>query len=162
MKGFTKYLAGAAGAAALTLTAAAPAQAQTWDRHRDRGGIDAGDVITGVAVIGGIAAILSALSRDGNRYSQPVRAQYRNHYSGAVNACAYQAQRAFNGGQVSVTDVDQRGNGRYQVHGVIDAGYGFGGQSRFGGFDRFDRRTQRVAFECTARADGRITRFDIS
>ena len=67
MKALTKYLAGAAAAAALTVSAAAPAEAQ-WRDRRDRDGIDAGDIITGVAVVGGIAAILGALDNDGNRY----------------------------------------------------------------------------------------------
>ena len=157
MKALTKYLTGAAAAAALTVTAAAPAQAQYRD-YRDRDGIDAGDIITGVAVIGGIAAILGALDNDGNRYGYNNRYRYQNDYRTAVNACAYQAERYARGGRVSVTDVDRRGRNSYRVRGVVDAGFGgYGGY----GYDRYDRYNQRIVFECDARANGRITDFDV-
>ncbi len=162
MKALTKYAAGAATAAALTLTAASPAQAQSWDRHyRDRDGIDVGDVIAGVAVIGGIAAIASALGRDGNRYGYDNRYRYRNDYRAAVNACAYQAERYARGGRVSIVDIDRRGNNRYRVEGVIDAAYG--GYDRYNRYDRrgYGNYVQRVHFDCEARANGRITDFDI-
>jgi hypothetical protein len=62
MKKISKIVTGAAAAALVTTGfAAAPAEAQryrTYDHRyydRDRG-IDAGDVIAGVAIIGGIAA----------------------------------------------------------------------------------------------------------
>ena len=171
MKGITKFLTGAAAAAALTVSAAAPAQAQ-YRHDRDRG-IDAGDIITGVAVIGGIAAILGAFDRDGGRYGYDNRYRYRDGYENAVNACAIEAER-FGRGQVQVTDVDRRGNDRYRVEGVIQAGYG-GYDRRYDSrydrrydsrYDRYDRRSygrydQRVEFECTARGNGRITDFDI-
>ena len=67
MKTLTKYLAGAATVAALTLSAASPAAAQSWDR-RDRDGIDVGDIATGIAVVGGIAALISAFDNGGSRY----------------------------------------------------------------------------------------------
>ena len=168
MKAFTKYLAGAAAAAAMTVTAASPAQAQIFGRDRyDRGGIDAGDIVTGVAVLGGIAAIMSAFGRDGNRYGYDNRYQYRNDYQNAVNACGYQAERYARGGQVSVLDIDRRGSNSYRVRGVIDAGYGNYGNygrydnrygSRYGNYGRYD---QRVEFACTARANGRVTDFDV-
>ena len=179
MKALSRYFAGAAAAAALTVGAAAPAQAQSWDRYRDRGGIDAGDIITGVAVVGGIAAILSALGRDRNRYGTygyetGYGNDYRNDYRNAVNACAYQAER-YGQGQVSVTDVDRRGYNSYRVSGVIQADYNRGGYDRYdryGRSDRYDRydrygRSDRygyarqVRFECTARANGRVTDFDM-
>ena len=134
MTAITKYLAGAAAAAALTVTAASPAQAQVFGRDRnDNGGIDTGDIITGVAVIGGIAAIAAALSRDGNRndngYGYDNRYSYRNDYQAAVNACGNDAQRYSQGGQVSVIDIDRRNGDTYRVRGVIDAGYaGYGNQ----------------------------------
>ena len=79
MKALTKYLAGAATVAALTLSAASPAQAQSWDRHRDRDGIDVGDVVTGVALLGGIAAVISAIDGGGDRYGYG-RPGYRYGY----------------------------------------------------------------------------------
>lgn len=166
MKGITKILTGAAAAAALTATMAVPAQAQSWDR-RDRDGIDVGDIVTGVAVIGGIAAILGAFDRDRDRYGHDNRYRYRDGYQTAVNACSYEAQRYGRGGNVQITDVDRRSNDRYRVEGVIQAGYGGYGHDRYDRrYDsRYDRRynryDQRVEFECTARGNGRVTDFDI-
>lgn len=63
MKTFTKTLVGTAAAAAVAVSSATPAMA------RDGGGIDAGDVIAGALIIGGIAAIAAAASDDdGDRY----------------------------------------------------------------------------------------------
>ena len=69
MNKISKLVTGAAAAALVTTGfAAAPAQAQSYRYYdRDRG-IDVGDVVAGVAIIGGIAAIASALGRDGDRY----------------------------------------------------------------------------------------------
>lgn len=187
MKALTKTLAGAAAAAALTVTAASPAQAQIFGRDRhDRGGLDAGDIITGVAVVGGIAAILGAFGRDGDRYGYDNRYRYRDDYTQAVNACGYQAERYGQGGRISVTDVERRGSNSYRVRGVIDAGYAnygsygrydarydrrddrygrydprddrYGRSDRYGNYGRYD---QRVEFACTARSNGRVTDFDI-
>ena len=138
MKALTKYLAGAATAAALTITAASPAQAQIFGRDRyDRDGIDASDIVTGVAVIGGIAAILGAFNRDGDRYGYDNRYRYRDHYQSAVNACGAEAQRYGQGGQISITEVDRRGNDSYRVRGVVDAGY-----NAYGNNGRYDARYQ--------------------
>ena len=154
MKALTKYLTGAAAAAALTVTAAAPAQAQYRD-YRDRDGIDAGDIITGVAVIGGIAAILGALDNDGNRYGYNNRYRYQNDYRTAVNACAYQAERYARGGRVSVTDVDRRDYATFRVRGRIDVpDYDYG---RWGG-RRYD--IDREGFTCHAQG-GRIVQFRV-
>ncbi len=159
MKAVTRYFAGAAAAAAMMAGAAAPAQAQSWDRYRDRGGIDAGDIIAGVAVLGGIAAIVSALDRDTNRYGHDNRYRYRDDYRGAVNACAHEAQRLARGANVRITDVDQRGSNRYRVEGVIDARSGYANQWRGNRFDQYGRHASRVGFECTAYGNGRITGF---
>ena len=49
----------------MAVASAAPAQAQWRERDRDRGnGIDAGDVIAGALIIGGIAAVASAARRN--------------------------------------------------------------------------------------------------
>ena len=164
MKKISKLLTGAAAAAVMTVSAAAPAEAQYRYRDRDRG-IDVGDVITGVAVVGGIAAIVSALGRDGDRYGYDSRYRYRDDYSAAVNACGYQAER-YGRGRVSVTDVDRRGSNSYRVRGVIqgsDYAYNRGYDSRYGrdyGYDRYGRGDQ-LSFSCTARSNGRVTDFDI-
>jgi hypothetical protein len=169
MKKLTKFLAGAVGAATLSVSLAAPAEAQRYyrdyDRRYDRG-IDAGDVIAGVAVIGGIAAIASALSRDGSRYGYDNRYRYRDGYRYAVNSCAYQAER-YGRGRVQITDVDRIGSDRYRVRGIINGGYDQydRGYDRrwdrdygYGDFDRYDRD----GFTCTARGNGRITNFRLN
>ena len=95
MKSISKALIGTVAAGAMAMGAASPAQAQ-W-RDRDRGdGIDAGDIIAGALIIGGIAAIASAAGNDG-----------------------------------------------------------------YDRYDRYDRYNQRIVFECDARANGRITDFDV-
>jgi hypothetical protein len=165
MNTFSKLSAGAA-AAAMTLSLAAPAEAQYYDRsyrdYRYDRGISAGDIITGVAVLGGIAAIASALGRDGSGYGS----RYRDDYRNAVNSCAYEAERAGRG-RVHITDIDRRNNYSYRVRGTIDGGYGYdnrGYDSRYGG--RYDNRyygeTRRTGFTCWARGDGRINDFRIN
>ena len=164
MNKISKLVTGAAAAALVTTGfAAAPAQAQSYRYYdRDRG-IDVGDVVAGVAIIGGIAAIASALGRDGDRYGYDNRSRYRNDSRSAVNTCGYQAERYARGGRVSVTDVDRRGNG-YRVRGVVDSG---GGYDRYGrndryGYDRYDRYDARVAFSCDTDRYGRIRDFDVN
>ena len=167
MKAVSKIFTGAAAAALVTTGfAAAPAQAQY--RH-DRGGIDTGDIITGVAILGGIAAIASALGRDDDRYDRRYDRGYRQRgYTAAVEACGYEAQR-IGRGQVRITDVDRTGNNRYRVRGVVEAGYDRydrGYDRRYGRYDRRDRydrydRRGRDDFTCYARANGRITDFRI-
>ena len=163
MKNINKLITGAAAGAMLTVTAAAPAEAQYYGR-RDR--VDTGDVITGVAILGGIAAIAAAVGNDGSRYGYGQRYRYRNGYSAAVNACGYQAQR-YGRGQVQILDVDRRGGDSYRVRGVISGGY-----DRYdGGFDRrYDRdygrndfdRGDRDGFSCTALGNGRVVNFRIN
>jgi hypothetical protein len=171
MKKISKVVTGAAAAAVMSVSFAAPADAQYRYRDRYDRGIDAGDVITGVAIIGGIAAIASALDRDGRSYGYNNRYRYRDAYSQAVNACGYEAERYGRGGRISVTDVDRRGNG-YRVRGVIDAGgYGYdrGGYGRGGygydwgyGYDRSNRYDARTAFTCKTDRYGRIRDFDVN
>jgi hypothetical protein len=175
MKAISKLATGAAAAAMLTLAAAAPAEAQ-YRRH-DRG-VDTGDIITGIAVLGGIAAIASALDRDGSRYGYGYRDRYRDGYSNAVEACAREAQR-IGRGRVQITDVDRTGNSRFRVRGVVrnDYGYGSGGYGRNDGYgrsdrydryDRYDRgdrysgygRDGREDFSCYANRSGRILDFN--
>ena len=157
MKAISKTMLGAGAAAVAALGFAAPAEAQYRDRYRDRDGIDAGDIITGVAVLGGIAAIASALDRDGSRYGYGYRDRYRGGYNYAVQACGQEAQRMARG-RVQITDVDRVGNDRYRVRGVVQAGYGGygGGYDRY---DRYDRGYGRDDFTCVARGSGRITDF---
>ncbi len=165
MKKLPEYVAGAAGAAMLSVSFAAPADAQWGDRwrHRDRG-IDAGDVITGVAIIGGIAAIASALNRDGDRYGYGNRYRYRDNYRDSVNACGYEADR-YGRGRISITEVDRRDNG-YRVRGVIENGGGYDRYDRYNRYDRYDRYDRRYdarsAFTCWTDHYGRVRDFRVN
>ncbi|HEX8511802.1 MAG TPA: hypothetical protein VF688_01705 [Allosphingosinicella sp.] len=178
MKAISKTMLGAGAAAVASLSFAVPAEAQYRDRYRDRGGIDAGDIITGIAVLGGIAAISSAIGRDDSRYGYGYGNRYRGHYNYAVQSCAREAQRMARG-QVQILDVDRVGHDRYRVRGIVQAGYGGG----YGGYDRgydsrysrgydsrydrgYDSRYDRGYghygrddFTCVARGSGRITDF---
>ena len=127
MKTLTRTLVGGVAAGAMALAAASPAQAQ-WrgDRHdRDRG-IDAGDVIAGALIIGGIAAIASAASRDRDDYRyRGYDRGYRDDPRSAVEQCVYAAERGASryswGGRAEVTDirdVDTKRNG-YKIKGRI-------------------------------------------
>ncbi|WP_114954418.1 hypothetical protein [Sphingosinicella terrae] len=153
MKAFSKILTGGVAAAALAVTAASPAQAQSWDRYRDRDrGIDAGDIITGVAVVGGIAALIAALDNGNDRYRYDRGYGYGNGYDrygygspqAAVNACGRQAQRY--GRNIRITDLD-RTDGYYRVRGRIDTvDYDYGRWNR--GYD-----VDRERFTCYARGN---------
>ena len=163
MKAVSKFLI-ASGAAAMTLAAAAPAEAQYRYRDRDRG-IDAGDVITGVAILGGIAAIASAMDRDGSRYGYGYRSRYQGGYNYAVQSCGAEAQR-YGRGRVQITDVDRTGNNSFRVRGVIGGGYDAydrGYDRRYDrDFGRYDSdRGDRDGFTCFVRSNGRIQDFRV-
>ena len=158
-------LAGAAAAVAAVSAAPASAQYRYDDRYDRRGGIDAEDIAVGVAVIGGMAAILNAFDRDGGRYGYDNRYRHRDSYSAAVNSCGMQAER-YGRGQVRITDVDRRSSNRYEVEGVIEGGGNYGG---YGGYDRgyggrYDPRYGNnndygERFTCVAYSNGRIAEF---
>lgn len=122
MKTITKALVGSVAAGAMAMASAAPAQAQGRDR-RDNDGISAGDIIAGALIVGGIAAVASAGSRD--------RYDYRGDYRGggssrsAVEQCVYAAERnasrySYGGGAkvTDIRDIDQKRDG-YTVKGRI-------------------------------------------
>jgi hypothetical protein len=170
-----KYLSKAtlALAAAATAITATPAQAGRFDRD----GIDAGDVIAGALIIGGIAAVAVAASskdRDG-RYDD--RYDRRGDYSrggydysdrrfgsrAAVDQCVRAAQRqASRFGRARVTDVTKidRVRGGYEVRGRIvveERGYGRGRDNwdRYGNrYDRYNDGYDKGKFSCFARYDG--------
>ena len=77
MAGMFRKSAAAFALLASVSMAATPALARDrgwggdWGRHRDR--VDAGDVITGILIIGGIAAIASAASNDEKRQRERER-----------------------------------------------------------------------------------------
>jgi hypothetical protein len=167
-----KILLGTA-AAALTVISASPASAQYYDRYRSRSNT-AEDIAVGVAVVGGVAAILGALDRDGGRYGygygsrDRYRNDYRDNYGAAVNSCGAEAQREGQGGRVRITDVSRSGGDRYRVEGVVESGYGGGYGGRYDRNDgrdggRYDSREYSrdygERFTCVAFGNGRIADF---
>ena len=114
----------------MALAGATPVQA----KHRDRDGIDAGDVIAGALIIGGIAAVASAASknrdrdyryRDGYRYRDRDRYGYdygyrRGNPRRAIEKCVRAVERdarraGFRYADVTeIRDVDDRKRGGEQ------------------------------------------------
>lgn len=140
-KTITKGALGTVAAGAMALASATPAAAQ--DRHRDRG-VDAGDVIAGAVIIGGIAALAGAFDnndrRDRNYRDRNYRGdRYNTRHNGnrgynrgaerAVERCIRTAERQarrFGGWRFAdvtqVRDIDRtrygfRVQGRMQVQG---------------------------------------------
>lgn len=163
MKTITKALAKGTVATfvagAMVASAAAPAAAQDYRRDRDRGGISAGDVIAGAVILGGIAAVASASSRDRgysydynygragyDRYNRGYNGGYYDNYRNgnprqAIELCVRTAERdasRYSYGRADVTDirdVDYNSRG-YTVKGRIavnSMGRDWrGGDSRYG------------------------------
>ena len=152
------------------LATAVPVNAQnrgSYDRRYDRrhDGIDAGDVIAGAIVIGGLAAILSSANRNGrsDRYDRYDRnANYDRNYDGydwdrhggsreAIQRCVNAVERR--GGRRDDVDVRRvtgidRIRGGYRISGnvAVNNGGGYPGDWRendrrgYGGRDRYDDR----------------------
>lgn len=143
MKTLSKILVGTVAAGAMAVSTATPAQA----RDRD-GGIDAGEVIAGALVIGGIAAVAAAASdndrdrwdyRDRRYDSRYDRDRYGYRYRGrgmdpraAVDQCVRAVERrasrySYGRAQVTrITRVRDRRRG-FEVRGrlaVDERGYG--------------------------------------
>lgn len=163
-----------AAVAATAIAAAAPAMADRG-RHRGHDGIDAGDVIAGALIIGGIAAVASAASHgdrgyheryhrdryDGNDYGY-----YRNGYGSrvAVEQCVRAAERdASRYGRARITDVTSinRIRGGYEVRGrLVVAGRSHWARSHDGWdrygyrYDRYGRDYDKGKFSCLSRFGG--------
>lgn len=181
MQTVTKALVGSAVAGAMALTAATPAAAQYRDRDR---GIDAGDVIAGALIIGGIAAVASAAKKDryddryrtrgyGYDYDRQYDDRYDRRYNRgydngqrAVQLCAAAVQRDVRrygyryANVTEIRDVDRERYG-YEVKGrlVVD------GQRGYGRYDRYDRRDYRRGDEGKFKCDvsrGRVVDIDYS
>jgi len=184
MKTITKALIGSAAAAAVAVSFATPAMAR--DRHD--GGIDAGDVIAGALIIGGIAAVASAAGNhdrdygydragygDGWRYGG---GDYRGNPRDAVAQCVSAAERSasrYSYGNAQVTDVrDIRRRGRgYEVRGRIavnsmgrdwrrgDDYYGRGWGGDYRGWNDSYRGYDSGSFKCRVEY-GRVVDLDFS
>lgn len=167
MKTISKALMMTAGAASLVATA--PLQAR--DRY-DRDGIDAGDVIAGALIIGGIAAIASAGS-GGSRYGRDYGYGYdrgrgygyndggydRSGYGSrqSVDQCVRAAQReAGRYGWARVTDVTSinRVRGGYEVRGRLVVETRGQGYDRGYYYDRYDDGYDKGRFSCVTRYGG--------
>jgi hypothetical protein len=108
----SKFIAAAAGAALLASGFAAPADARgRWHRHHDD--VDAGDVVAGAVVIGGIAAIASAIG-EGNRQKQDA----------AVDTCSREAESRLDGRVTDIAGVT-KSKGYYTVEGAVEGGRSF-------------------------------------
>lgn len=161
----TKAAVGAATVGALL--SAAPAFAR--DRHHDRDGINAGEIIAGAIIIGGLAAILSDSDRyDDRRYDRRYGGRWdrgydRYGYDGgdygydyrrygnarqAVNQCVRDVEyRSGRWGRTDVTeirDIDRRRDG-YVVRGRVVVRDGYHGRWGHGGY--YDRGS----FSCFVR-----------
>ena len=142
----SRFAATLVAAAAFSL-AASPAAAQGWGwgggnwghHHRDR--IDAGDVLAGILIIGGIAAIASAANskkrdrRDDDRPDYPgdrssgygsdhdQQWQQNAGVDSAVSRCTAEVSRGSNRG-TSVESINRDGDG-WRVQGRTGAGADF-------------------------------------
>ena len=179
MKNFKKAFIGSAVGAAVLVSAAAPANARDYN-DRSRGGPSAGEVIAGVAILGGLAAVIAAASNGKNdryddRYNRyPNTNGYPNngyndgYYRGSsqynngqqaiqqcVQAAQYEGRRY--GSDVRVTevrDVDRvRGGVRVRGNLVVNESRGNRYNSRRNNYDR-------GSFTCTIQR-GRVVDVDI-
>ena len=94
-----------AASAALLATVATPAQARHWHHHHDDG-VD--DVVGGALLVGGIAAIASAITQ-GNRQKQDA----------AVEGCSTEAQSRTGSRVLEIVHVG-KSKGYYTVDGRLD------------------------------------------
>jgi len=108
-----RTIAGLAAAALVTTLFAAPADARhrRWRHHHD---VDAGDVIASAVVVGGIAALASAMSSGARRAKQDA----------AVDTCSREAESRLDGRVAHIATVTRR-NGYYTVEGAVEGGAGF-------------------------------------
>ena len=164
--------------AAVVVSASVPASAHNG-RYRGRDGIDAGDVIAGALIIGGIAAIASAGSQQGwnrgrfddrryenRRYQDDDYGYFRNGYGSrsAVDQCVRAAEReASRYGRARITDVTSinRIRGGYEVRGrlvVADRYYrgrDYDRWDRYGyRYDRYGNDYDKGRFSCVTRFGG--------
>jgi hypothetical protein len=101
-------------AAALIASVAAPAAARgRHHHHRHHDDVDAGDVVAGAVVIGGIAALASAIGE-----------AKREKQDAAVDRCSAEAEGR-TGGRVSEILHVARRKGYYTVEGAVEGGDSF-------------------------------------
>ncbi|MFN4114749.1 MAG: hypothetical protein ACK4GD_12495 [Sphingomonadaceae bacterium] len=175
-KTFAKGGIATATLGAVALAGATPAMA---DDRRDRG-LSAGDVIAGAVIIGGIAAIAAAASRnnDGYRYDSRNRGydydrgdrwQARGNPRAAVERCVNAARQDARRAGYRFADVtqirsveDTRYGWRVRGNVVVDDSRGWHGRDRY---DRrwgyINNRSDSGRFECRIER-GRVTSVNFS
>jgi hypothetical protein len=160
-----------AAAAAVSLTAT-PAMAHGWRHHDD--GIDAGDVLAGLLIVGGIAAIAIAASRSSQHHQSHTDQYYRDNpdqpYRPDDNTYRPEPNRTDTYREVPPASDDYRGDPGYarsvvSAEGAVDACVG-AVQNGVGNIDLVNRQGDgwRVAghdrdgedFACAVDADGRV------
>ena len=175
-KALAKGTIATVAAGAMAMASAAPAAAQDRYRDRDRGGLSTGEVIAGVAVLGGLAAVLASSNNSRNRdyrYDGRYGRDYgRSNWNGyqrdadyAIDQCVRAAERQarrWSGSRAEVTDVrdiDRTRRG-FEVKGRIAVrdDYRGRGWERSSYRDRNDRWDDG-RFECTVR-NGRVVDVD--
>lgn len=178
MKTISKALVGTVAAGAMALSAT-PAAAR--DRYGDR--IDAGDIIAGALVIGGIAAVASSIGNDrgyngtyggpyyGDRYGDRYDDRYGDRYgydynrSGnsrqAVEQCVRAAQRGAYGARVTdIRSIDRNRYG-YRVKGTVVVNERGGGWGRDYNYRYAGRNYDQGRFSCDVQY-GRVVDLDFS
>ncbi|MGX7951726.1 hypothetical protein ACWPM1_04085 [Tsuneonella sp. HG249] len=170
MKTISKALVGTVAAGAMALTAATPAMAQS--RHRDNDGIDAGDIIAGALVIGGIAAVAGAIGKNDRyrgTYGEPYYGdRYDNGYGynggssrQAVEQCVSAAQRGAYGARVTdIRDIDRNRYG-YRVKGTVIVNERGSGWGRDYNYRYSGRNYDQGRFTCDVQY-GRVVDLDYS
>ncbi|HEX8241132.1 MAG TPA: hypothetical protein VF574_15465 [Allosphingosinicella sp.] len=121
--------------AAMLASLASPAEARRRHHYRHHDDVDSGDIVAGVAVIGGIAAIASAIKAD-KRRKQDL----------AVDRCSGEAESRTGGRVAEIFSVGKR-HGYYTVEGALDGEIGPG--------DNFTCTVRHgVVYNFETRADG--------
>lgn len=185
MENLTRIVVGTVAAGAMAVATATPALA----RHQNDG-IDAGEIIAGALIIGGIAAVAAAAG-DRDRYDYRYDRDYRGRYDygrygygrgvsarGAVERCVRAAERTASrysyGGRAKVTDIRDvdrkrygyRVKGRIAVNGLGhhwrsgDRYYGHGWNRDYRGWNRSLRGYDSGSFDCRVDYRGRIADLD--
>jgi len=173
MKTISKAMIGTVAAGAMALASATPAAAQS--RHRDNDGIDAGDIIAGALVIGGIAAVASSIGKNrgygtygepyyGDRYDSRYGDRYGYNGGGsrdAVEQCVRAAQRGAYGARVTdIRNIDRNRYG-YRVKGTVIVNERGGGWGRDYNYRYSGRNYDQGRFTCDVQY-GRVVGLDYS
>ena len=146
MKTLTKALVGTVAAGAMVVGSATPALAQSRDRHGN--GIDAGDVIAGALIIGGIAAVVAATSNNDRGYNDGTVYEGRGYDNGRYDNGRYDNGRYYNNSNGGYDNryYNSAGDSRQAVEQCVYAAennanrYSYGGRSQVTDIRNIDRK----------------------